>query len=236
MAPTLHIFSGAPPGWRVHLGLAFKGITPEIRRMSNDDKDQHQPEFLALNPRGTAPVLEADGLILRDSIAILAWLDREYPLKPLFGENPQQAAEIWQITMECCEFLRQANHQLLTRVFPGDGTVPDEGSPERMQLQAAADLAHAECRYLEQILSDDRSYLGGETPSAADAVAFPEVRLIQRAVETKHALMSALGFGFPPALYPNVASWKDRLNSDARVAATMPPHWTATPVDHAPAA
>lgn len=236
MALTLHIFSGAPPGWRVHLGLAFKGVAHEIRRMSNDNKDQHQPEFLVLNPRGTAPVLEADGIVLRDSIAILAWLDRKYPQKPLFGANANQAAEIWRITMECCEFLREAIRQLLTRVFPSDGTVPEEGSPDRNQLQAAADLAHAECRYLEQILSHGGPYLGGDTPSAADAVAFPEIRLMQRAVETKHALMSAIGFGFPSELYPNVASWKQRLNNDAGVAGTIPPHWGTGPLEHAPAA
>lgn len=230
MLLTLHTFSGAPRGWRVLMGMTFKGLTPDTRFMSYSDKDHHQPEFLALNPRATVPVLETDTGILRDSIAILAWLDREYPEKPLFGATPAQASEIWQITMECYDYLREGNRQLLTSVFSGDGTVPAEGSAERERLQSAADLVHAECRYLESILSDGRLYLCGDTPGAADAVAFPEIRLMQRAVETKHDLLSALGFAYPPDLYPKVADWKARLNGDPGVAATMPAHWGATPL------
>lgn len=45
-------------GWRVHLGLTFKNITADIRRLNNDEQDQHRPEFLALSPRAKAPTLE----------------------------------------------------------------------------------------------------------------------------------------------------------------------------------
>lgn len=221
----LHTFSGAPRGWRVLLGLAFKGLEPEVHLMNVQTKDHHTPEFLALNARSTVPVLETVNGILRDSIAILAWLDRAYPDKPLFGTTSAQAGEIWQTTMECCDYLRDANHQLLSKVFSSDGSVPPEGSDARTGLQAAADLLHAECRYLENILSDGRPYLSGDTPGAADAIAFPEIRLIQRAVETKHDLMSAVGFAYPPDHYPLVAGWKARLNDTPNVAATMPPHW-----------
>ncbi|MGJ8573021.1 MAG: glutathione S-transferase family protein [Hoeflea sp.] len=225
MTPILHTFSGAPRGWRVLLGLAFKGLKAEIRYMSVSDKDHHTPEFLALNRRATAPVLQTDDGILRDSIAILGWMDRAFPERPLFGANPQQAGEIWQITMECCDYLREANRQLLTQVFTSDGTVPPESSSDRDRFQSAADLLHAECRYLESILSDGRAYLSGNSPGAADAVAFPEIRLVQRAVETKHDLMAALGFSNPAETYPEVANWKARLNANPDVAATMPPHW-----------
>jgi len=228
MTLVLHTFSGAPRGSRVLLGLSFKCLDFETRMMSVSDKDHHKPEFLALNPRATAPVLETADGVLRDSIAILGWLDRAYPDRPLFGTTSRQAAEIWQISMECCDYLRNANHQLLSQVFAGDGTVPPEGSIQRGQLQSAADLLHAESRYLETILSDGRAYLSGDSPGAADAVAFPEIRLVQRAVETKYNLMSALGFANPPAIYPGVAVWKARLNADPAVATTMPPHWGQT--------
>ena len=230
MSLKLHIISGAPRGWRVLMGLAFKGLGLEIQLLSFSAKDHHKPEFLSLNPRATIPVLEMETGVLRDSIAILAWLDRAYPEKPLFGATPAQAAEIWQITMECCDYLREGTNQLLSPVFSGDGTVPREGSEERKKLQAAADLVHAECRYLESILADGRLYLGGQGPSAADAVAFPEIRLMQRAVETKHDLLSALGFAYPPDLYPKVADWKARLNDDPAVVATIPSHWGETPL------
>ncbi|MCV0429741.1 MAG: glutathione S-transferase family protein [Roseibium sp.] len=231
MRPTLYTFSGAPRGWRVLLGLAFKGIDADIRILSVSEKDHQKPDFLAMNPRAKVPVLTSGDIVLRDSIAILAWLDKAYPDKPLFGETPTQAATVWQIAMECREYLREANRQLLSRAFFTDAKVPDEGSENDRTFQKEAAFVHAECRYLEDLLSDDRTFLAGEMPSAADALAFPEVRLLQRAVETRAELMTAAGFGYPPDLYPNVAAWKNRMNAMPEVVATMPPHWqTETPI------
>lgn len=128
MTLTVHTFSGSPRGWRVLLGLTFKGLSWDTNYLSLAQGDHHKPEFLSLNPRHTVPVIEADGVVLRDSIAILAWLDRQHPEKPLFGNTPGEAADIWQVAMECCDYLRDANRQLLTEVFFGDGSIPDQGT------------------------------------------------------------------------------------------------------------
>ena len=225
MRPTLYTFSGAPRGWRVLLGLAFKGIDADIETLSVSDKDHHTSSFLKLNPRATIPVLTFSNIVLRDSIAILAWLDRAYPNRPLFGRSTDEASVIWQISMECCDYLREGTHQILRQVFSSDGHVPDNGSAEHQTLKAGADLVHAECSYLEDLLSDGRTFLAGDSPSAADAIVFPEIRLMQRAVETKNPLMASVGFGYPPDLYPILASWKDRMNAMPEVAATLPDHW-----------
>lgn len=229
MRPTLYNISGAPRGWRVLLGLAFKGLDADVRTLSLAEKDHQKPDFLALNPRATVPVLRDGETILRDSVAILAWLDRAHPEHPLFGETPEEAAKIWQIAMECNDYLRHAANELLSRVFTSDGSVPDRDSDAFKGFEMAADLMHAECAYLEELLGDGRSFLAGETPSAADAIAFPEIRLVQRGIETKHALMSALGFGYPPDLYPLTAAWKDSLNAMPSVISTLPGHWDEAP-------
>ncbi|WP_108882233.1 glutathione S-transferase N-terminal domain-containing protein [Anderseniella sp. Alg231-50] len=225
MTITVHTFSGSPRGWRVLLGLAFKDLSWDTNYLSLADRDHRKPEFLSLNPRHTVPVVEADGVVLRDSIAILAWLDREIPDKPLFGNTPGQAAEIWQIAMECCDYLRDANRQLLSEVFFGDDAVPARGTEKHKSLRAAVKLVHAEQRYLEDLLNDGRPYLAGGVPSAADAVAFPEVRLLQRALETKHHMMTSLGFEAPEQTCPQLAAWKVRIEALPGVAATSPAHW-----------
>lgn len=224
MVLTLHTFSGAPRGWRVLLGLTFKQLEWNTHLIRHSDGEHRSPEFLALNQRGTVPVLETGGPVVRDSIAILAWLDRRYPDKLLFGTTADQAALVWQITMESCDYLREAARRLLIPVFGGDDALPQDSSAQFAELKSAADAMHKECRYLESLL-ENRRFLAGDTPSAADAVAFPEIRLIQRAVETKHELMSALGFSYPPDLYPKVADWKSRVGEIPGVDKTLPPHW-----------
>ncbi len=225
MTITVHTFSGSPRGWRVLLGLAFKDLGWNTNYLSLAQSDHRKPEFLSLNPRHTVPVVEAGGVVLRDSIAILAWLDRQHPEKPLFGNTPCEAADIWQISMECCDYLRDANRQLLTEVFFGDGTVPDRGTGKRQSLQTAVNLVHAELQYLEALLASGRHFLAGDTPSAADAIAYPEVRLLQRAHETKHHMMTTLGFEPPEQTCPQLAAWKLRIEELPGVAATAPAHW-----------
>ena len=225
MNPTLYQFSGAPRGWRVLLGLAFKGIQADVKNLDYSDRDHHKADFKTLNPRSTVPVLVAGETTLRDSIAILAWLDRAFPEQPLFGNTQEEAALIWQIAMECADYLREANRVLLTLAFSSNGEVPSAGSAAEETLKKGANLMHAECRYLEKLLSDGRPFLAGDRPTAADAVAFPEIRLLQRAVLTKNDMMASVGFGYPPDHYPKTAIWKNRLNQMPEVAATTPPHW-----------
>ncbi len=223
MAILIHTISGAPRPWRVLLGLAFKGLAWEMRLLSASDGDLRSDAFLSINPRGTVPVLESGDVLLRDSIACLAWLDRAYPKPPLFGKTAAASAQIWQQTMETCDYLRDASHELLSRAF--SSTPPAKGSDKYSKLEAGADAMHFECKRLNKAL-EDRPFLSGSQPSAADAVTFPELRLVQRAVETKHELMSELGFGEPSSLYPALAKWKIRVEEYPGVWETMPPHWS----------
>jgi glutathione S-transferase len=226
MIPELYLVSGSPRCWRVLLGLTFKGLDWNEHILEYSRQEHRSPEFLKRNPRGTVPVLEADGIILRDSIAILAWLDRQYPSTPLFGKTAREAGTIWQIVLECSEYLRAAHNGLLGPVFSGDGSVPAEGSEAMKALSAASEALHAECHILENLIGD-RPFFAGETPTAADAVIFPELRLIERAIRTKFELMSALGWSYPPDIYPRLAEWKTRVGQLPGVAATLPRHWDA---------
>ena len=100
MSILVHSVSGAPRPWRVLLALTFKKLDFHIKYMRADRGEHKAEPYLTLNPRGTVPTIEADGIVLRDSIAALAWLDRAYSDYPLFGKSPREAAIVWQITLE----------------------------------------------------------------------------------------------------------------------------------------
>lgn len=228
MTTIVYSISGAPRPWRVLLGLVFKGLDFTIQHLEASKGEHKGQEFLKINPRGTVPVLDADGTVLRDSIAILAWLDRRYPEKPLFGNTPEEAAAIWQITTECCDYLRRSTDGLLRPILVKGEALPGAGTENRAAWDAAAEAFHAECRLLEDLL-EDRPYLAGGQPSAADAVAFPEIRLIERASDTKVDIMDALGFTTFADRYPGLAAWKTRVGGLPGVDRTLPYHWTRQP-------
>ena len=224
MALTVYDISGTSRGWRAKLGLTFKALDYEVSYLEASNREHKGAEFLKINPRGTVPVLDDNGLIVRDSIAILAWLDRRYPDKPLFGETPDEAARIWQVTMECCDFLRAAELDLLFPILVHNIDLPDANSEEMTSLSAASESMHAECRYLEDLL-DGRAYLAGDRPSAAEAITFPEVQLVHRALDRKGDIMEALGFGNFADRYPRVFGLKQRVGALKGVEKTFPHHW-----------
>jgi len=76
--------------------LAFLNI--EYQRVDIDllKKDQLHPDFVKLNPLHKVPVLDDDGVILRDSAAILIYLARKYGKEEWYPNDPLAMAEIQQ--------------------------------------------------------------------------------------------------------------------------------------------
>ncbi|WP_299649070.1 glutathione S-transferase family protein [uncultured Tateyamaria sp.] len=208
--------SGAPSPWRVALAMAFKGLTYDMHMLSAARKEHKADAYLALNPRGTVPTLKAGDHTLGHSIAILAWLDRMHPTPPLFGQTPEDAATIWQRTMEIFDHLPPATSGVLSPIFFDGATRATDA------LHTAADTLRAELSYLSGLLADD-PFLSGAHPGAADAVAFPHVRLLQRAIDTNPQLMQALRFSALPA---DIAAWVTRIEALPGVEQTFPPHWS----------
>ena len=181
-------------------------------------KEHKSPAYLALSPRGTVPTLQSDDLTLGHSIAIFAWLDRAYPDKPIFGDTPQEAGQIWQDTMEIFDHLPAATSALLSPIFFDGANKPTDS------LSEAVDRLLRETRHLTNLLTS-QPWMSGERPGAADAVAFPHIRLIERAMETQPEIMNELGLPNLRALSPEIADWVARIEALPNVAQTFPPHW-----------
>lgn len=225
MTIKVSTISGSPNGWRVLLALAFKQLPHEVNYLQLSKMEHKSEAYLALNPRGKVPTLQADGKIVRDSIAILAWLDRAYPATPIFGADADEARVIWQTTMETAEYLCPAFQSVFKPILISGVSYKEADAQTRAQLEEAANGLRAECQRLEGLLASN-AFMAGAMPSAADAVAFPEMQMIDRARITKTEEMNALGFGRFEADYPNIADWSDRLLALPGVADTKPIHWS----------
>ena len=222
MTITVHTISGAPLPWRVLLGLCFKGLQFETVTLKASEGEHKSKKFLTLNPRGTVPVLQDGQITVRDSIATLAWLDRAYPdTFPLFGRDADQAAHIWQSTMELADYLRAVVDRLLTPIF-FEG--PEVATPE---LLTSAYNTKVELAGLEATLSRT-PFLAGAAPGASDAVAFPEVRLVQRANDTASGIMAELGLADFYEQFPYIGAWVARIEALPGYTETKPQHWKET--------
>lgn len=215
--PELYWISGSPPAWRVMLALTLKGVPFRSRRLDHGKGENKTPAYLALNPKGQVPTLVHDGLVVRESIAILAYLDRAWVNRPIFGATPAEAAAVWQDVMLFEGDLRPA----VTTIAQ---TLLGSRSGERAEALAAA-VATLDQHYaaLSTRLSG-APYLGGSEPMAADIWLYPAMGWIGRGIErTRDAVPSALANW--RAEHPALAAWHDRLTALPGVDATYPPHW-----------
>ena len=64
---------------KVRLTLEEKNIEHTTINISFEDRQQHTPEFLALNPKGCVPVIVHDGRKVTESTIITEYLDDAFP-------------------------------------------------------------------------------------------------------------------------------------------------------------
>jgi len=136
-----------------------------------------RPEFLALNPAGTVPVLVEDNV----PVAVGAWaacefIDEVFLDGPLMGESSQQRAETRRLIdwfenkfgEEVSAYL--SGQKLLKRLAYND-------TPDSRALRAGLENIHAHLEYIAW-LTERRSWLAGEALSFADIVAGAHISLI----------------------------------------------------------
>ncbi len=218
MRPTLYTISGSPRGWRVLLGLVIKNLEFDVKFLKLSAGEHKSEEYLQINPRGRVPSLVYGDLAITDSLAILSWLDQEYPARPLFGRSAAEHAKIWSVTRDVTDKLRDSMNELLLPVFFAGA---DKATPELMD---AADKVMVELQWLEDRL-DGHDFMVGNEPGAADAVSYPEVRILARALETHSELMNTLGFVGLDEKFPRGHAWARRIESLEGFEKSLPIHW-----------
>ena len=212
------LISGSPFAWRAQLALAVKGLryTPRVLQAS---KGEHKaPAYLAINPRGKIPALKDGATVIRESLAIIAYLDRRYPNPPLFGRDPKEAARIWQQVCEIASYIEGQTARVNRPIF---GNKVAENVDD---IRAAMTEIRAELARLEGELGRDPWLAGGKI-SAADICAYPFIKSLLRAAGKPEAASLNLDLLPFEGRYPKLAKWMQRVEAIPGAAQASPPHW-----------
>ena len=154
---------------RVRIFLAEKNLRLPSVEVNMAAGENSRPEFLAMNPMGTMPVLELDdGTFLSESIAICRYVEEELEPEPnLFGTTPRERAEIemWN---------RRVELDLLLPITESFKHLSPFWEGRRTQIGAAGELARrtAQVRmaWLDAELSG-RPFVAGRRYTIADITA-----------------------------------------------------------------
>jgi glutathione S-transferase len=165
----LFIVPLAPKTTKVMLYIAERealGVQMQIEQIVvNTVKGRHkEPEHLARNPFGTVPTLELDdGSFLVESLPIVDYLEDKFPRNTLYAGTPEESARARDL--ERIVDLRiggpMGAYGHATKSPLGRPPEPKKAAQYMSALQTPMD-------FLEQLLSDDRSLLGGESVNVAD--------------------------------------------------------------------
>lgn len=86
----LYTYWRSSAAWRVRIALALKGVNYQAVPINliAAGGQQHNADYIALNPQHLVPTFVLDdGTALTQSLAIIDWLEAEYPLPPLLPTN-----------------------------------------------------------------------------------------------------------------------------------------------------
>ena len=178
--PILYSFRRCPYAMRARLGIAFAGLTVELREIVLRNKPA---QMLQISPKGTVPVLQLPaGQVIEESLEILEWALVLQDPQGLLNTNVAQADAL--IARNDNEF----KHWL-------DRYKYFDRHPEQSQLEYRQ---HGELfiQQLESLLGQN-PYLLGASPSKADIAIMPFVRQFAHVDRAEFAQLP----------YPQVQKW-----------------------------
>ncbi|PZN31095.1 MAG: glutathione S-transferase family protein [Proteobacteria bacterium] len=218
MALELWWGSGSPYSWRALLGLEYKQI-PYVSHLVSFAKQEHKsPELLAMNPRGRVPVLKDGDYVCFESLAILTYLERKYPERPLFGRDPAEAGTIMRVIAEYQAYVEDQLMRIISAIL-------FQGVEERIEeVERAVRVVESEARTIEGRLAKSE-WLVGEAFSAADIAVFPGIQILLRALARREAAELRNRLLPLETNYPAIAAWIRRIEALPGYERTYPPHW-----------
>ncbi|MFI8644397.1 glutathione S-transferase [Pseudomonas iridis] len=155
---TLYSFRRCPYAMRSRMALRYCGVPVEIVEVSLKAKPA---EMLAISPKGTVPVLDADGRVIDESLEIMRWA--------LAQNDPQD----WLLSGDArVAGLIEANDQVF-KVHLNRYKYAERYPEQPMEVYRAE--GEMFLRRLEELL-EGRDYLLTDHPSLADVALLPFVR------------------------------------------------------------
>ena len=163
-------FARAPNPRRVRIFLAEKQLDIPRVNVNLYRHEQLSPEFLAINPGGTVPVLETDdGTRLAECVAICRYLEHLQPEPRLFGSTPRLEALtlMWASIVDqdglaaVTEVLRNLSPGFRDHVFPGPvayAQIPQLVARGRQRTEQFFDRMEAQLAHQPHLAGEAFSY------------------------------------------------------------------------------
>lgn len=176
----LYNYFRSSASFRVRIALALKGLDYEYAsvHLLRDGGQQFGAEFKALNPAALVPVLDDDGAVLTQSLAIIEYLDETRPQPPLLPADAVGRARVRALALAiACEIHPLNNLRVLGYLGKTLG-VSEEQKNAWYRHWVESGLAAVEA----MLAGDPRTgaCCHGDAPTLADICLVPQIFNAQR--------------------------------------------------------
>jgi maleylpyruvate isomerase len=188
----LYTYFRSSAAYRVRIALNLKGLEYDAVpvHLLRGGGEQLQANYVKMNPSGLVPTFQDDYITLTQSMAILEYLEDEYPEVPLLPKDAAGRARVRELAQIIACDIHPVNNLRVLRYL-----VNDLGLSEEVKTQWYRHWLLGGLDVLEKHLARDPSagpLCHGYLPTIADCFLVPQVFNAQRQ-------------GVDIAAYPNIA-------------------------------
>jgi maleylacetoacetate isomerase len=176
----LHTYFRSSASYRVRIALNLKGLayTSVPVHLLRDGGQQHADSFRVLNPARLVPVLDDGAATITQSLAIIEYLEEQYPSPALLPADAASRARVRSLALGiACDIHPLSNLRVLR--YLGSACELSDAQRESWSRHWIGMGFEA----LEQQLAGSAhtgTYCHGETPSLADCCLVPQIANARR--------------------------------------------------------
>ncbi len=190
----LYTYFRSSAAYRVRIALNLKSIDHQLVPVNLLKSEQQSADYLQKNPQGLLPALETDDGVLGQSLAILEYLEEQYPETPLLQGNAWQKAHIRNLSYAIACDIHPIDNLRVLKYLSSELNVDDEAKNKWYRHWVEVGFEK-----IERMLDSKNIFCAGDSPSLADVCLVPQV-------------FNAIRFKVDMAAYPKIAAVYERCN------------------------
>ena len=160
--------------YRVRIVLNLKNVPYTRVPTSLLDNAQRAPDYVARNPQGFVPMLSIDGHDLTQSLAIIDYLDAQYPDPAMVSSKPADRAKTLAQALIIAADIHPIDNLRVLRYLKDEMGQSQEAVDQWYQHWIVEGFTALEA------MAPDNGLFGGELPNLADVCLVPQMANARR--------------------------------------------------------
>ena len=174
----LYNYFRSSASYRVRIALALKGLDYDYIPVHLLRNEQLAESYAQISPARLVPLLDDDGALLTQSLAIIEYLDETHPQPPLLPGDAVARARIRALALDVACEIHPLNNLRVLRYLVRDLKLAEEDKNRWYKHWVESGLEAVE-RQLATHPATGR-FCHDETPTLADVVLVPQIHNAQR--------------------------------------------------------